>query len=123
MGEEEDENEEEDSSSEQNLNIQRLPVFVYKFPVDKHSGFGHGYEGMETEVGEVLDLSLATDPERATYLRLPRKEAVASTLPELAGHLVGEVVGVVDKVLKMEKVVEVADDVVELLVATLGKAL
>ena len=55
-------------------------------------------------------------------------------MPELAGHLVGEMVGgegdmvdevvdVVDKVLKMEKVVEVADDVVELLVATLGKAL
>ena len=65
---------------------------------------------------------------------MPRKEVVASTLPELAGHLVGEMVGsegdmvdevvdVVDKVLKMEKVVEVADDVVELLVATLGKAL
>ena len=48
--EEEDENEEEDGSSDQNLNIQRLPVFVYKFPVDKHSGFGDGYEGMETEV-------------------------------------------------------------------------
>ena len=48
--EEDDENEEEDSSSDQNLNIQRLPVFVYKFPVDKHSGFGDGYEGMETEV-------------------------------------------------------------------------
>ena len=55
-------------------------------------------------------------------------------MPELAEHLVGEMVGgegdmvdevvdVVDKVLKMEKVVEVADDVVELLVATLGKAL
>ena len=55
-------------------------------------------------------------------------------MPELAGHLVGEMVGgegdmvdevvdVVDKMLKMEKVVEVADDVVELLVATLGKAL
>ena len=55
-------------------------------------------------------------------------------MPELAGHLVGEMVGgegdmvdevvdVVDKVLKMEKVVEVADDVVELLVAILGKAL
>ena len=82
----------------------------------------------------MLDLSLATDPERTTYLRLPRKEVVASTLSELAGHLVGEMVGgegdmvdevvdVVDKVLKMEKVVEVADDVVELLVATLGKAL
>ena len=82
----------------------------------------------------MLDLSLATDPERTTYLRLPRKEVVASTLPELAGHLVGEMVGsegdmvdevvdVVDKMLKMEKVVEVADDVVELLVATLGKAL
>ena len=65
---------------------------------------------------------------------MPRKEVVASTLPELAGHLVGEMVGgegdmvdevvdVVDKMLKMEKVVEVADDVVELLVATLGKAL
>ena len=39
------------------------------------------------------------------------------------GDLVDEVVDVVDKVLKMEKVVEVADDVVELLVATLGKAL
>ena len=37
--------------------------------------------------------------------------------------MVEEVVDVVDKVLKMEKVVEVADDVVELLVATLGKAL
>ena len=48
--EEEDENEEEDGGSDQNLNIQRLPVFVYKFPVDKHSGFGDGYEGMETEV-------------------------------------------------------------------------
>ena len=48
--EEEDEDEEEDLSSDQNLNIQRLPVFVYKFPVDKHSGFGDGYEGMETEV-------------------------------------------------------------------------
>ena len=38
------------SEEEGNLNLQRLPVFVYKFPVGKHSSFGDGYEGMETEV-------------------------------------------------------------------------
>ena len=69
------------------------------------------------KVGEVLDLSLATDPERKTYLRLPRKEVVAATgtLPELrdaAGHLMREVLGE-----------EMVDEVVELLMATLGRAL
>ena len=38
------------SDENENLNLQRLPVFVYKFPVGKHSSFGDGYEGMETEV-------------------------------------------------------------------------
>ena len=71
------------------------------------------------KVGEILDLSLATDPERTTYLRLPRKEVVGGsstgTLPKLRdamGHLMREVLGE-----------EMMDEVVELLVATLGRAL
>ena len=48
--EEEDEDEELNSDEDGNLNLQRLPVFVYKLPVGKHSSFGDGYEGMETEV-------------------------------------------------------------------------
>lgn len=118
--EEEGKDEEFGSDEDENLNIQRLPVFVYKFPVGKHSSFGDGYEGMETEVGEILDLSLATDPERTTYLRLPRKEVVGAsstggTLPKLRdalGHLMREVLGE-----------EMMDEVVELLVATFGRAL
>ena len=51
MSEKDEEDEEELNSEEEgNLNLQRLPVFVYKFPVGKHSSFGDGYEGMETEV-------------------------------------------------------------------------
>jgi len=112
-----EEEEDEEFESDENLNLQRLPVFVYKFPVGKHSSFGDGYEGMETEVGEILDLSLATDPERTTYLRLPRKEVVGATgtLPELRdalGHLMGEVLGE-----------EIMDEVVELVMATFGRAL
>ena len=42
--------EEELNSGDEKLNLQRLPVLVYKFPVGKHSSFGDGYEGMETEV-------------------------------------------------------------------------
>lgn len=115
--EEEDEDEELNSEEDGNLNLQRLPVFVYKLPVGKHSSFGDGYEGMETEVGEILDLSLATDPERTTYLRLPRKEGVGATgtfskLSAAAGHLMKEVLGE-----------EIVDEVVDLLVATLGRAL
>jgi len=113
----EEEEEDEEFESDENLNLQRLPVFVYKFPVGKHSSFGDGYEGMETEVGEILDLSLATDPERTTYLRLPRKEVVGATgtLPELRdalGLLMREVLGE-----------EIMDEVVELLMATFGRAL
>ena len=44
------EEEEELNSGDEKLNLQRLPVLVYKFPVGKHSSFGDGYEGMETEV-------------------------------------------------------------------------
>ena len=69
------------------------------------------------KVGEILDLSLATDPERTTFLRLPRKEVVGATgtlqkLRDAAGHLMREVLGE-----------EIVDEVVELLVATLGRAL
>ena len=48
--EKEDEDDELNSDEDGNLNLQRLPVFVYKLPVGKHSSFGDGYEGMETEV-------------------------------------------------------------------------
>ena len=60
---------------------------------------------------------MATDPERTTYLRLPRKEGVGATgtfskLSAAAGHLMREVLGE-----------EIVDEVVDLLVATLGRAL
>ena len=61
---------------------------------------------------------MATDPERTTYLRLPRKEGVGvltgtfSELRDAAGHLMREVLGE-----------EIVDEVVDLLVATLGRAL
>ena len=61
---------------------------------------------------------MATDPERTTYLRLPRKKegvGATGTLPKLrdvAGHLMREVLGE-----------EIVDEVVDLLVATLGRAL
>ena len=60
----------------------------------------------------MLDLSLATDPERVTYLRLPRREGVGATgtlprLRDVAGNLMKEIL----------------DEVVDLLMATLGRAL
>ena len=69
------------------------------------------------KVGEMLDLSLATDPERATYLRLPRRESVGATgtlprLRDVAGNLMKEMLGE-----------EILDEVVDLLMATLGRAL
>ena len=57
------------------LSLQRLPVKVYKFPVGQQDIFGlGGFQDLETEVGQVVDLSLATDQEKVSFYRLPRRE-------------------------------------------------
>ena len=67
--------EDKEDGSVNALNLQRLPVKVYKFPVGQQDTFGlGGFQDLETEVGQVVDLSLATDQEKVSYYRLPRRE-------------------------------------------------
>ena len=70
----EEREEEVGEGEEGGLNLQRQPVSVYKLPVGKHDTFGQGFQGMEVAVGEVVNLSLATDLEKSTYFRLPRRQ-------------------------------------------------
>ena len=55
---------------EESLNIHRVPVQVYKYPVD--GSFGSSFHGFESEKDEVLDLSGATDDELMAFYQLPR---------------------------------------------------
>jgi len=56
---------------EESLNVHRVPVHVYKYPVD--GSYGSSFHGFESEKGEVLDLSGATDDELMAFYQLPRK--------------------------------------------------
>ena len=52
------------------LNSNRVPVNVYKYPVD--GSFGSIFQGFEQYKDEVLDLSSASQDERREYFSLPR---------------------------------------------------
>lgn len=52
------------------LNSNRVPVNVYKYPVD--GSFGSIFQGFEQYKDEVLDLSSASQDERREYYSLPR---------------------------------------------------
>ena len=64
------EDEESTESVKESLNIYRVPVHVYKYPVD--GSFGSSFHGFESEKDEVLDLSGATDDELMSFYQLPR---------------------------------------------------
>ena len=55
---------------EESLNVHRVPVHVYKYPVD--GSFGSSFHGFESEKEEVLDLSIAIDDELKAFYQLPR---------------------------------------------------
>ena len=86
---EEGEEEEDDGYHEQTPSLQRQPVGVYKFPVGPADPSGLLFQGLETEVGQVLDISQATDPQKTAFYRLPRRreEAGGDLLPLLLSTL------------------------------------
>lgn len=62
--------EESEEFVEESLNVHRVPIRVYKYPVD--GSFGTSFHGFESEKDEVLDLSEATDDELMAFYQLPR---------------------------------------------------
>ena len=52
------------------LKSNRVPIYVYKYPVD--GSFGSIFQGFETVKDEVLDLSKASQDELKEYYSLPR---------------------------------------------------
>ena len=52
------------------LKSNRVPISVYKYPVD--GSFGSIFQGFETVKDEVLDLSKASQDELKEYYSLPR---------------------------------------------------
>lgn len=62
--------EETTESGEESLNVHRVPIKVYKYPVD--GSFGSSFHGFESEKNEILDLSGATDDELKAFYQLPR---------------------------------------------------
>ena len=55
------------------LNSNRIPVSVYKFPIDGSYGSGGSlFQSFETVAGDVLDLSGASDDEKHEFYSLPR---------------------------------------------------
>ena len=57
---------------EESLNIQRVPIDIYKFPFGEYDPFGAAYVGFEAATDEVIDLSEANKQERLAFYRLPR---------------------------------------------------
>jgi len=64
------EDEENSEPVEESLNVHRIPIHVYKYPVD--GSFGSSFHGFESEKDEVLDLSGASDDELKAFYQLPR---------------------------------------------------
>ena len=65
-----DDDDDSDNYIDDNLNINRNPVYVYKYPVD--GTYGSMFQGFETIKDEVLDLSRASDKELKEFYSLPR---------------------------------------------------
>lgn len=64
------ENSENEIDDNENLKTHRVPVYVYKYPVD--GSYGSIFQGFETVKDEVLDLSTASQDELKEYYSLPR---------------------------------------------------
>jgi len=64
------EDEESSEPVEETLSIHRVPVHIYKYPVD--GSFGTQFHGFESEKDEVLDLSEATEDDLMAFYQLPR---------------------------------------------------
>ena len=64
------ENSENEIDDNEKLKTHRVPVYVYKYPVD--GSYGSIFQGFETVKDEVLDLSTASQDELKEYYSLPR---------------------------------------------------